>query len=127
MPDGVSMEQAASIVMTGVGELLVSGLDKIAAGEPGSTQQESQASYQPWPDAADFRVSSHWSARRIFNFMRATAHMGQAYPCELGGGELLLRHALDFSQDQSLLAGSLEPGSRLIDCSPGQLLASYYQ
>lgn len=127
MPDGVNMQQAASIVMADVGELLASGLDKIVSGDTGTIQQESQASYQSYPDSADFRVSCEWPARRIFNFMRATAHMGQAYPCELNGSDLLLRHALDFSAEQPFAASNLEAGSHLIDCKPGQLLASYYQ
>ena len=127
MPDGVGMQQAETRLMDSVGGLLASGLDQIASGDSGRSQIESEASYQPYPDADDFRISRTWPARRIFNFMRATAHMGQAYPCELEDGELVLRHALDFSDDQFPGVLRAEAGSLIIDCSPGQLLASYYQ
>jgi methionyl-tRNA formyltransferase len=127
MPDGVSMAQALARLMGNIDVLLDEGLDAIASFAAGTAQQESQASYQSYPAAEDFRVSTSWTARRIFNFMCATAHMGQAYPCRLEEGELSLRHALDFSNGKPLLVEELHRQTRLIDCAGGQLLASYHQ
>jgi len=109
-----------------MGALLNDGLQAIVERSAGIQQSEIDASYQTFPEIADFEVSVEWSARRIFNFMRATAHLGQPYHCRFQGKDLQLRRALAYS-DEGKPDGLGDIGQIVeITCSTGTLVASYY-
>ncbi len=42
----------------------------------GRAQSEKDASYQPPPRTKDFKIDTHWSAQRIFRFVRGTCGLG---------------------------------------------------
>ena len=107
--------------------MLEDGLRAIRSGEPGVEQGSEDASYQGYPDISDFVVSVEWTAQRLFNFLRATVHMGQAYPCQIEGRQVLLRHALRYSTGREIPTQVVENQAIRVSCSSGILLASYYQ
>jgi len=127
MPDGITMTVAIVRLSGLIAPLLEDGLAAIRAGELGVEQNSIDASYQGYPDIADFAVSVEWTAQRLFNFMHATVHMGQAYPCQVEGRRVLLRHALSYSSDQEISTQAVENQTIRVFCTSGTLLASYYQ
>ncbi|HEY5734562.1 MAG TPA: formyltransferase family protein [Gammaproteobacteria bacterium] len=107
-------------------DLLAQTLERFPDGLSPIAQQQKDASYHGAPGPADFQVQTKWSARRIFNFMRATEHWGYAYPCEVNGRHYELKHALVFSADNQ--ADLLPNNSEVLhfECNPGLMVASYY-
>ncbi|MCW8962730.1 MAG: formyltransferase family protein [Gammaproteobacteria bacterium] len=127
MPDGITMTAAIDRLSGLIAPLLEDGCAAIRAGELGAEQHSIDASYQGYPEIADFAVSVEWTAQRLFNFMRATEHMGQVYPCRIEGRQVLLRHALSYSSDQEIPTQAVENQTIRVSCTNGTLLASYYQ
>ncbi len=125
MSDGVANAQASELVAQACVVLLPDFLSNVAQGELSeSVQDEAAASYQSFPCASDFAVSCKWSARRIFNFMRATEHWGTGYPCALATATIVLATAEAFD-DTEVLATAMERSDELvkIQCNPGVLTA----
>jgi methionyl-tRNA formyltransferase len=90
-------------------------------------QVAAEASYFGPPTAEDFRVSSDWSARRLFNFIRGTDRWGRPYPITLDGREYLLGQALAYSADGTLASPFELSGERIrIRCAPGVLEATLW-
>jgi methionyl-tRNA formyltransferase len=126
MPDGVTMAEATFQLTGQMKALLDNGLRAIQERSVGVEQNDRNSSYQTFPARADFEVSTEWSARRIFNFMRATAHMGQPYDCRFQSEDLRLRHALAYFDDGK--PNCSMDGDQIVEltCSSGTLVASYY-
>jgi len=126
MPQGVSQNEATRQIAAQIDTLLNDGLPAVARGDTGGEQDEELASYQAFPEVTDFVVWTKWSAERIFNFMRATAHLGQSYACQIEGQDMQLRHALTYSS--KTVSGFIVQQEDTIEitCSSGILLASYY-
>ena len=116
--------------MGGLGTRLFIGT--LAQYESGSLltrpQDESASSYFPTPGEDDFRVDSQWSARRIFNFMRATSNRGQTWPVRLDNQEYRLTEALGFSEDAGFTELYEIIGGKIrIRCGRGILTAAVEQ
>ncbi len=102
LPDGIDGPGADRRLAEVGGGLLLDVLDAIGRGEARRQAQQPGGSYQPWPQAEDFRLDRAWSARRAFNFMRGTAEWRRPYPLAIGDEEVLLKHALDFRPHHQL-------------------------
>lgn len=111
-------------------QLLSETLQSVLEDYPDNTtltsQDDSQASYHSYPEEIDFSVSTDWSARRIYNFMRATDHWGRSYPCDIDGKRYELKHALVYSKRGGVQLLPDKPGLLNINCQRGTLAASYY-
>jgi methionyl-tRNA formyltransferase len=108
------------------GQLLVNTLNQLANGTFTPVAQPTGGSYQPWPQAADFRLSVSWTVRRGFNFMRGTAVFGQPFTIELADGEEIgVQTAVSFSQDAQLSQPVIRQGNRVhIQFGDGVLVCS---
>ncbi|MBK7216846.1 MAG: hypothetical protein IPH95_07260 [Candidatus Promineofilum sp.] len=85
LPDGLSGPEAErTLALAGLG-LLRGVLDELGAGVVSRQPQGSGGSTQPAPTDADFALSTGWTARRAFNFMRGTADWGRPYAIEVNG------------------------------------------
>lgn len=102
LPTGISGQEADGLTGRLGGQLLVNTLTRLANGTFTPIAQPAGGSFQPWPQAADFRISVSWSARRAFNFMRGTAVFGQPYLLELAEGERVVQTAVSFYQGVQL-------------------------
>jgi methionyl-tRNA formyltransferase len=125
MPDGISNAEASERVAQAYLELLPGFLRDIADGSLIETPQDkSVASYQGYPEAQDFGVSTSWPARRIFNFMCATQHWGAFYPCEIDF-ELIELATAERYDPNARLAVDVERKGELVklQCQPGVLWA----
>lgn len=60
-------------------------------------QDPSRASYQPPPRIADFEISTDWTARRAFNFMRGTSEWEQPYRIVIDDQRFLIEGAIAWS------------------------------
>ncbi len=89
-------------------------------------QDHAVSSYFPSPAEEDFRVSSDWDARRLFNFMRGTEVWGRPYPLRLQKREWRLRRALGYVVRGGLRKAVEVQGKEVrFQCRSGVLHASF--
>jgi hypothetical protein len=77
LPDGVSGEEADTLLSEYGGECLVEVLTALEKGTLTRRPQPQGGSYFPAPQDRDFVIDPAWSARHAFNFMRGTNEWGQ--------------------------------------------------
>jgi methionyl-tRNA formyltransferase len=125
MPDGVTQARAYQLLAQAYVELLPGFLLALASDTLAAiAQDESAMSYQAYPQAEDFRVYPHWSARRIFNFISATEHWGCVYPCSISNTEYSLESVFAYNEEELPDENCVIDGDTIqIACSPGVLLA----
>lgn len=129
MTDGISQTRAYQLLAGAYVELLPDFLSALASGTlTACKQDESAASYQSFPVLDDFRVYTSWSAKRIFNFICATAHYGVIYPCAIAGADVRLHSVLGYSDKQLPEEECVIDGDTIqIACARGVLLARLAQ
>ncbi|MDT8386272.1 MAG: formyltransferase family protein [Thiogranum sp.] len=119
MPDGISERDANLLLAQAAGDLLVPALQQLAQGlVREAVQDEGQATYRGFPSATDFHVSACWSARRLYNFVRATCDRGIPCTCEVEGRVYQIAQALTYQPSGT--AGLQPDGEELVlPCNPG--------
>ena len=126
LDDGLSAAQVEREMALGFCQLLEEALNRLPQGLRPKTQDATQASYQGYPADSDFSIDATWSARRAFNFMRATEHWGRPYRYVANDVKYELKHALAWTS--SVENAPLADRSDVIhiEFDPGILVASYY-
>ena len=128
LSDGISEHDATRLMARAGGRALVDVLQHVIGGELPYRRQPPGGSYQPYPRPEDFAISTEWPARRIYNFMRASAVWGLPYILELDGQQFLLSDVLSFSNYATIEAPYELNGNTIIfRCSPGTIQARVYQ
>ena len=124
LPDGISQAEAERRLMLAGVDLLRDVLADLARGTARRWPQPPGGSYHSYPDASDYALSVDWPARRAYNFMRATADDGVAYPVEVNGRTEWLTTADHYDPDLELDRPSVRHGRNiLIRFNPGILYA----
>jgi methionyl-tRNA formyltransferase len=124
LPDGVSGEEADTLLSQYGGECLVEVLAVLARENLTRRPQPEGGSYFPAPQDKDFVIDPAWSARHAYNFMRGTNEWGQHYPIELAGRHFRLKQALFYAIDEVLDQPYQLFGDQIdIQFSPGVLRA----
>lgn len=125
LPDGATGTQANQLLAARGARLFMDAMALYRSGEPPlRAQEEAASSYDGSPGDADFRVSSAWSARRVFNFVRGTKGWRRPYPIRTGGRDYRLTDVLDFAPEARLESPVTVTGNEArIQCSPGVLHA----
>jgi methionyl-tRNA formyltransferase len=124
LPDGISGEEADTLLSEYGGECLVEVLSAIGRGTFVRQPQSPGGSYFSAPQDQDFVIEATWSARHTFNFMRGTNEWGQLYPIEMAGQRLQLKQALFYAADEILDQPYRLFGDQIdIQFSPGVLRA----
>ncbi len=96
----------------------------LAAGLSTRTPQPPGGSYQSWPSDADFSLDLAWSARRAYNFMRATAEWGRPYWLTAQGQSWRVARALGWDGGATLPAPVVyQDGILRIRFNPGSVSA----
>jgi methionyl-tRNA formyltransferase len=128
LADGISEHDATRLMARAGGRALVDVLHHVAGGELPYRRQPAGGSHQPWPGPQDFSISPDWPARRIYNFMRATAVWGIPYILKIDEQEWLLSDVLYWSNYVSI-DSPYEISGDIITflCSPGAIQARLYQ
>jgi len=123
LPDGITGPKADELCAKAGSELLVDVLKTLATGQAPRTVQADKGSYQSWPQAKDFTLSTSWSARHAYNFMRGTAEWGQPYAVDVAGKQLWLANALTYRREDLGHPYVQENDMVQIQFSPGVLQA----
>lgn len=124
LPDGVSEAAAERSLMLAGLDLLREVLADLAGGVAQRRPQLPGGSYFGFPNVGDFTLSVDWSARRAYNFMRATAGRGMPYPVEINGRIERLAVADHYEAELKLDRPSVRHGRNLvIRFNPGILYA----
>lgn len=105
-------------------ELFCRWLSHHKACPPPMEQIERNATYYPNPAVADYVVSTNWSAKHAFQFMRGAHTPAAGYPIIVSGKNYFLQEALEFDTEQRLSSAiKHEHDNLLIQFSPGTLRA----
>jgi methionyl-tRNA formyltransferase len=124
-PDGLSGAQAGELCAQAGSRLLVQALDLLRRGAaPRIPQDESQATYQSLPARDDLIITTDWSARRAFNFLRGVDSPNGPLPFDIIVGDQTFRvgEALSYSADEKLANAFERNGDNVaIQFEPGVL------
>jgi methionyl-tRNA formyltransferase len=113
LSDGLSGPEAErTLALAGLG-LLGGVLDELAVGVVRRQRQGPGGSRQSAPTEADFAISTDWTARRAFNFMRGTADWGRPYRIEINGRTEWLAAAEEW-RDLTLDRPSVRHGRHIV-------------
>ncbi len=115
----------AALAETGA-ELVCDLIDRRRAGIeiPRTAQDESLASYRPFPKEADFRFDTHFTAERAYRFVHGAREWGVPFEMDVGEGTYVIEHVLDFHDTARTSEPIVLEGERLrIRCSEGVLEA----
>lgn len=96
IPDGLSSKEADELFAAQGTTLILEALSGLAGGRLAGHAQGAGASYYGRPSAEDFLIPTAWTAKRAFNFMRATAEWQMPYRIQGDGFELVVRSAIAF-------------------------------
>ena len=123
LADGCSYQQANRELARAAVSLTESLLSDIASHSlTAQPQDETQASYQPFPQAGDFQFSSEQSARDIYNFVCGTRYFQLDYQCQLADALIMVSDVIAFDMHGALDAPTAErDGYLTIQCNPGIL------
>ena len=125
MPDGVTKQQANTLLAAEGYQLMTRALDDFERVRYKEiAQNENLANYQRFPSESDFAVSTMWTAKRIFNFIRATGEPGKVYPCNAGDRVYPLVEAMAYQEIGSTRV--VATGSTItLPCSHGSITARF--
>jgi methionyl-tRNA formyltransferase len=122
--DGICGVEAEQQCAAAGAQLLVQVVDGLRQGVLHRYPQQGMVSYAPLPGPKDFEISTDWSARRAFNFMRGTAEWGMPYQVTVDTQEFHLAQAISYDTYEKLeLSGHQERDKILLQFSPGSLWA----
>jgi len=131
--DGLTHHQANSILAEHGTQLVINYLAALLSEQvTEQIQVETIANYQSYPQQADFRISNCWTAQRLFNFIRASKHWGQLYPCDINGETFTLQDVISYTPEtpasslESDLAYEIQQDIILIRCQTGMLKARLF-
>lgn len=97
MDDGVSYTDATKLLANIGSELILTFLDNTSEKKFNETVQDNAlSSYQSFPTKDDYTVNTFWSAKRIYNFIKAYKETDVFFLCEVNGDEFKLVDALSY-------------------------------
>ena len=100
MPDGLSILKATDLLAQTASDLLLNTLNEIENQSFFERDQKNlMSSYQSFPSHEDYSVSVLWTAKRIFNFIRAYKDKDLSFLCEIDGKNYMLIDALSYKKE----------------------------
>ena len=100
MHDGINKKEATTLLANAGSSLILEVLDNISKNHLYETAQEnSLSSYQSYPAENDFSVSDSWTAKRIFNFIKAFTCLGVSFLYDVDGFNFKLTDALSYQDE----------------------------
>ena len=125
--DGMSENELSNLCATQGITLILSVLQQLEHGllKP-SPQNELKASYHRWPTEQDFHIKTDWPARKIYNFIRGTAHRGHPYPLHIEKQLFLINSVEGFSSQRMTDKQYIINGKRIrFNCYGGSVEARF--
>jgi methionyl-tRNA formyltransferase len=125
VPDGITGTELELLAAARGAELLVRAVDAFVNGRVmPQPQDETQATVDPWPCAADFIITPDRPARWAFNTIRGTAGWGYPHRILVADREFVVRIVRSYDPDATLRAPFVLAGDELrLCCTPGVLVA----
>jgi methionyl-tRNA formyltransferase len=112
LPDGVRYGAAERILSEQSARMLVRAMHAIESGTIARTPQvETSAPRAPSPTDRDFVITTEWSARRAFNFIRGIADWNHPVTCITANERLVILDAISFDERRTTNADSSPEGS----------------
>lgn len=121
--DGIHHLQAKLQLAHSAADLILDTLNDFSNLIKHATPQPSHASsYYTYPTQSDYKISPQWSARRLFNFIRAYQDGRTLFPCEINGQTFNLLTAISY-QLTSLHSVEIMDNIINLPCADGSLRA----
>jgi methionyl-tRNA formyltransferase len=121
LPLGISGPEAERQTAELCAQLLIDGLQQLAAGRLPRRPQPKGGSYQSQPTAADFEIPTNWPATRAFHFMRGTSHWQRPYTIVLANGEKMVAQTAVAYSEQRGGETAVYPLAQPVSFNPGLL------
>jgi len=100
MRGGVNINEATMFLAKTASYLILNTLDNINNGDVIEIKQKSRlASYQSYPIENDYKVSILWSAKRIYNFIKAYKETDVSFLCKVNDEYFKISDVLSYQSD----------------------------
>jgi methionyl-tRNA formyltransferase len=104
IPDGTSETDLELTAARFGGDLLARVIVDLVAGcAERNRQDESNASYDPWPEPKNYVIDTHREARAAFNFIRGVRERGQQIIIASGDSQIAVFDAVRFARARDTL------------------------
>lgn len=95
--DGIHMQEAIKLIANVGSQLILDFLKDLNEDKTNEiAQDESVSSYQSYPIINDYRIDTAWTAKRIYNFIKAYHEPNVFFLCEIDGRDYKLVNALSY-------------------------------
>lgn len=123
LPDGSTEAALERTCATHGGRLLAETLAALNAGTAHPQPQDAaRATYESWPQDADFTITPAWSARRAYRFLAGVGGRGEPIRLVTDEATFVLRAALDYDPGATLeVPWRLDGDILTMRCTPGVL------
>lgn len=103
LPDGIRYADADKILSEHAAGLLIKILGQAPNGQFASTPQpRTPAPFAPNPSEQDYVITTDWSVRRAFNFVRGIAEWNHPITFQLEGKRLVVREAIAYDEREEM-------------------------
>lgn len=97
--DGMSKDDATELLAYAASNLILDTLKEIKNNKVSETKQDEViATYQSFPTESDYKVSTSWKAKRIYNFINAYKSNSVSFICNVYGKTFRLINAKSFQE-----------------------------
>ena len=123
--DGIRHKQASLLLADLAAELILDVVNNFENRTSHATcQQHDHARYYSYPSSEDYTVNTSWTARRIYNFIKAYAGENILFPCNIDGQIIYLLEAIDYD-DQSTAIFEIIDDQVIFPCCRGFIKARF--
>lgn len=97
MTDGINKYEATKLLANTGGKLILEFLRNVTKNNIHETPQDNDlSSYQTYPAKDDYTVSTSWTAKRIYNFIKGYKESGVSFLCNVNGTKFELLDAFSY-------------------------------
>lgn len=103
LSDGIHHLQAKSLLANIAADLITNVLDDFTCSIKNLMPQDKQSSsYHSYPTLNDYKINTKWSAKRVYNFIKAYQGNNTVFPCEVTGHVYNLVEAISYDSNADI-------------------------
>lgn len=100
MHDGINKYEATKLLANMGGKLILDFIRNVTKNNIHDIAQDNDlSSYQTYPTKDDYTVSTSWTAKRIYNFIKGYKESGVSFLCDVNGTKFELLDALSYQHE----------------------------